>query len=84
MEIITFIAVSPQAKFLEKLGAILPVLFLTGSSTAAALWPFLTIKTALEEAIIDLVTTLCVSNSATPQNAAHQAPLSMGFPRQEY
>ena len=55
MEIITFIAVSPQAKFLEKLGAILPVLFLTGSSTAAALWPFLTIKTALEEAIIDLV-----------------------------
>ena len=25
-----------------------------------------------------------VSNSATPWTVAHQAPLSMGFPRQEY
>ena len=26
----------------------------------------------------------CVRLSATPQKAAHQAPLSLGFPRQEY
>ena len=27
---------------------------------------------------------MCVSNSATPGTVAHQAPLSMGFSRQEY
>ena len=27
---------------------------------------------------------LIASDSATPQTVAHQAPLSMGFPRQEY
>ena len=52
MEIITFIAVSSQAKFLEKLGATFPALFLTGSSTVTC--P-LAIKPALEEAIVDLV-----------------------------
>ena len=26
----------------------------------------------------------CVRLCATPETAAHQAPLSMGFPRQEY
>ena len=30
------------------------------------------------------VCVLSVSDFATPRNVAHQAPLSMGFPRQEY
>ena len=40
--------------------------------------------TALRTMCVYVLSRSVVSDSATPWTAAHQAPLSMGFPRQEY